>query len=301
MNGDTQDPNFLQDLNQNEMQLKRTITGISINKNYNQNQFNTSQTPQIQDISINESLFMFNNGKIFVNRINNKGISFYSIFKFLKFKYEIKNSRRNQIDCLIKRVKTKFHNSLHLALKNCLNIYINRLPQFFISNVKIDFNKLNLDKTIDEIYSEYKILPSLEEIMEKKIYRKGQKEFVKVLMSSKLKNVYKAYLLSQLYKNHINYIQIKEGTNFAKVYNFVSKYVLDYYLNNKGNKKKQTEKEKISENNVKDINNNVNNNTVENAITDNKINHNLKSISTTNVNKMTNFAKNGKLFLIKKY
>ena len=302
MNGNTYTSTLIQNPNQKEIQFEQILTGISADENYEQNQFGTNQNLQIFDVPIYESSSNCNSEKVLIDKINNKIISFYSTFKFLKFKYHIKNTRRNQIDCLIKKIKTKFHNSLHLILKNCLNIYINRLPQFFVTNAKIDFNKLYLNKTIDEIYTEYKILPSLEEIMEKKIYRKNQNEFVKVLFRSKLKNVYQAYLLSQLYKKHINYIQKKEGVNFAKLYNFVSKYVLDYYFCNKGNKRRQSDKQKITRNNNStDKNKNVNKNKVENGIVDNIIHHNFKNIKNDNDKKKFNITKNNNMFITTKY
>ena len=272
-----------------------TIKPITIEKNIisdNQISLQNNQDSNSLDVSICDAPFICNNEKFLVDTINNKIISFYSTFKYLKFKYHIKNTRRNQIDCLIKRIKTKFHNSLHLALKQCLNTYIYRLPQFFITNVKIDFNKLNLNKTVEEIYKEYKLLPSLEEMLEKKLYRKDQKEFVIVLLSSKLKNVYKAYLLSELYKIHINSIKSKEGVNFAKLYDFVSIYVLDYFLYNKGNKIRQNGKDKTH-----NIGNNNNKNEKE-AVDNNKKSNSLnKDIFI----KKRQITKKDKLFKIKKY
>ena len=304
MNGYACNPIFLQNSNQNETQLNQVQTGRTTDIYYNPTQFNININPQIFDFPFYESILMHNNEKFLINKENNKHTSFYSTFKFLKFKYKIENTRRNQIDCLVKRIKTKFHNSLHLAIKNSLNISINRLPQFFITNVKINFNKLYLNKTIDEIYTEYKILPSLEEIMAKKIYRKDQKEFVKVLFCSQLKSVYNAYLLSQLYKKHINYIQIKEGINFAKIYNYVSKYILDYFLCDKAKKNKQKKNEKKIENNNSTDNNNIsniNNNMIENGFIDDSNRHNSINITNDNTNKKVNIAKNGKLFIVKKY
>ena len=282
-------PNFINSINEsnnNEDKEKKTNSQNNINTENFEPIIN--ETNNSFDLQICDSPFICNNEKFLVDTINNKIISFYSTFKYLKFKYKIKNSRRNQIDCLIKRIKTRFHNSVHEALKHCLNIYIYRLPQFFITNVKIDFNKSNLNKTIGEIYTEYKLLPSLDEIIAKNLFRRGQKEFVIVLLSSMLKNVYKAYLLSELYKIHINNIKSKEGENFAHLYNFVSIYVLDYFLCNKGNKMKHPidgEKNfQCEENNAV---------TISNGNTDNN--------STLNNENNKKKSKKEKLFKIKKY
>ena len=64
--------------------------------------------------------------------------------------------------------------SIHEVLKLCLNLLIGRLPQVFITNIKIDFNKIYLTKTIGEIYHEFNLLPTFEEILKKNLIRKGK-------------------------------------------------------------------------------------------------------------------------------
>ena len=62
---------------------------------------------------------------------------FYSKIKFIRKKYNIKKSRKNHIDSLVKKAKSKFLKGIYEGLKYCLNSYINRLPQKFIINTKI--------------------------------------------------------------------------------------------------------------------------------------------------------------------
>ena len=67
--------------------------------------------------------------------------SFYSRIKYIRKKYNIKKSRKNHIDSLVKKAKSKFLKGIYEGLKYCLNSYINRLPQKFIINTKIEYNK----------------------------------------------------------------------------------------------------------------------------------------------------------------
>ena len=190
------------------------------------------------EIKLCEIPFIYQKEKYLVDIDQNKIISLYSTFKFLKRKYGLKNERKNRIDCLIKKVKTKYIKGIHEAIKSCVNLYIHRLPQYFTTNIKIEFNKLYLNKTVEQIYTEFKILPSLNELIEKNLIKKGKKEFLILLMTSSLKDIYKSYLSSRLYKYDRMYIKNKEGENVAKLYDYIAQNICQYFLYNRGNKKK---------------------------------------------------------------
>ena len=224
------------------------------------------------EIKLCEIPFIYQKEKYLVDIDQNKIISLYSTFKFLKRKYGLKNERKNRIDCLIKKVKTKYIKGIHEAIKSCVNLYIHRLPQNFTTNIKIEFNKLYLNKTVEQIYTEFKILPSLNELIEKNLIKKGKKEFLILLMTSSLKDIYKSYLSSRLYKYDRMYIKNKEGENVAKLYDYIAQNICQYFLYNKGNKKRLN------------INNNVNKNLYEKDIINND-----KIIIQKDVN--TNFIK----------
>ena len=189
------------------------------------------------ELKFYETPFIYQKEKYLVDSNQNKIISLYSTFKLLKEKYGLKNKRKNRIDCIIKKAKTKYLNAIHEAIKYCVNLYIHRLPQYFITNIKIEYNKLYLNKTVEQIYTEFKILPSLIELIDKNLIKKGKKEFLIVLMNSSLKNIYKYYLSSQLYIYDRIYIKNKEGEKVAKLYDYIAKNICQYFLYNKGNKK----------------------------------------------------------------
>ena len=229
------------------------------------------------DIKLCESPFIYQKEKYLVDKDKNEIISLYSTFKYLKEKYGIKNKRKNRMDCIIKKAKTKFLNAIHDTIKFCVNLKINKLPQYFISNIKIEY------KTLEEIYKEFNIIPSINELIDKNVIKKSNKELFIKLMNSSLKDIYKCYLSSDLYKYYRMYIVKKEGENSAKIYDYIANNICKYFIYNKGNKK-----DNYLNNNSFIVNHNNNNNSMyEKKITfnDNKKNVNKKDISTYKIKK----------------
>ena len=182
-----------------------------------------------------------------------KIISFYSSFKNLKEKYGLNNRRRNRIDCIIKKVKARYLKSIHEAIKYCVNLYIHRLPQNFITNIKIDCNRIYFNKTIEQIYTEFNILPSSDELIKRNLIKKDKKEMLLMLMKSPLKDIYKCYLSSELYKYDKMYLRQKEGEKLSKLFDYIAKNILRYFLYSKG------KRNRADVNNFKGINNKFNN------------------------------------------
>ena len=158
-----------------------------------------------------------------------KILSFYSKFKYLCCKYKIDNLRKNHIDIIIKKVKIKLFKGIHETLKYCLNIDINRLPQNFINNIKIEYNRQYLDKTISEIYLEFSILPSLKEILENKMIKKEKTEILILFMNSSLIDIIKIYLSSNLFVYDKKKLQRKSGLNDVILFDFVANNICDYF------------------------------------------------------------------------
>jgi hypothetical protein len=183
-----------------------------------------------------------------------KIIFFYSKFKYLCCKYKIDNIRKNHIDVIIKKVKIKLFKGIHETIKYCLNVNINRLPQNFIINIKIEYNQQYLEKTLADIYSEFDILPSLREVDEKKMVKKDKNDVFFLFMNSKLVEVIKIYLMSNLFIYDKKKLEKKSGINDVILFNFVANNICDYFLygNTTSNKK-----ENISEINFNNIKNSV--------------------------------------------
>ena len=164
--------------------------------------------------------------------------SFHINFNNLRIKLGIEDSRKTHIDSLLKKAKSKCLKAIHEVLKLSLNLLIGRLPQNFITNIKIDFNKKYLSKSIGNIYYEYKLLPSYEEIINRNLIRKGKFDLFNETYNSSFEYAYMIYLESDLYKKDFEMISLKDGYKNAFLYDYVAKNMCEYFFLSKGNKKK---------------------------------------------------------------
>lgn len=160
-------------------------------------------------------------------------------FQLLKKTLKLENfMRKTQMDSLLKKCKSKVFKTIHEALKKCLTIKLPRLPQKFITNIKIDFNKNYLEKTILEIYKEHKIIPSIEDFQNKKYLIEDKLEVFKDFLALTFKDVFEFYLNSKQYVKDYYNIGLREGENFAILFNYISKVFIQYYIKSKGNQPK---------------------------------------------------------------
>ena len=220
----------------NNSELFSTMLDTKANVSDNSNIFNTNTQSMFLSKNIEKNVQNFNTTQKYYSR---KDINiFYSKIKLIRKKYSIKKSRKNNIDSLVKKVKSKFLKAIYECLKFCLNSFINRLPQRFIINTKIDYNKKFLCKTLEEIYIEFKLLPNYETLLEKNMIQKGKEHFLYILYKSKVKDIYKEYLKSDFYLNEKKEIEIKYGIGVSKLYDFVAINICEYFLFNKGNDKR---------------------------------------------------------------
>jgi hypothetical protein len=220
----------------NNSELFSTMLDTKANLSDNSNIFNTNTQSMFLSKNIEKNVQNFNTTQKSYSR---KDINiFYSKIKLIRKKYSIKKSRKNNIDSLVKKVKSKFLKAIYECLKFCLNSFINRLPQRFIINTKIDYNKKFLCKTLEEIYIEFKLLPNYETLLEKNMIQKGKEHFLYILYKSKVKDIYKEYLKSDFYSNEKYEIEKKNGFGVAKLYDFVAMNICEYFLFNKGNDKR---------------------------------------------------------------
>jgi len=257
-----------------ENEQKAKIINVNINNNLNISSNNSLYTDETtSEVKLCESPFIYQKEKYLVDHEKKEIVSLYSTFKYLKEKYNINNSRKNRLDCIVKKVKTKYLNAIHEAIKYCVNIKVGKLPQYFITNIKIEYNKFYFNKTVEQICREFNLLPSLNELINKNLIKIGKKELLINLMNNSLKNIYQYYLISDLYKYHRMCIIKKEGENPGRLYDYVAQNMCIYFIYNKGNKNLINYKNKnfnvISNNNnmyenkfinEKDILDNVNNN-----------------------------------------
>ncbi len=166
--------------------------------------------------------------------------SFISIFNFIRKKLQIKQSRKNNLDSILKKSKGKFFRAIFEGLKSCLNIIVYRLPQEFITNITIEYNKKYFHKKIIEIYNEFNILPSLNDIIENNLFKIGKLDILKEIICNDFMSLYDIYINSEKFKKDVNNIKIYEGKRISILYEFVARNFIVYYYEKKENKKKNS-------------------------------------------------------------
>jgi hypothetical protein len=160
-------------------------------------------------------------------------------FLLLKKSLHLDNfMRKTQIDSLLKKCKSKLFKSIHDSINLCLKKKLPRLPQSFITNIKIDFNKFYLCQSIISIYIKNQIFESFDELIQKDYIIKEKEESLKIFFNITLQEVFEYYLNSKKYLDDYLRILKREGENFATLFDFISHIFLNYYLKGKGNKPK---------------------------------------------------------------
>lgn len=196
----------------------------------------------------NISISPINNSNQISDLLNGKNVplnSFNDIFYAIKKNLHIKQSRKYQVDSLLKKAKCKFFQIIHEIMKYCLSIRVKRLPQPFITNITIEYNRYYLEKTIFQIYHEFNLIANLEKF-DDEIIKIKNKELFKDFSKYKLDELYNVYIESQSYKKDLKEVVVKNGKNVGILYEFVSKNLIYYYRNNKSKiplKKESSESE----------------------------------------------------------
>jgi hypothetical protein len=182
-----------------------------------------------KNIQRNKSNFFIN-----VDFLSQKELSlnnFNEIFITIRKKLHVKHTRKSEVDSLLKKAKCKFFQTVHKIMRYCLNITVNRLPQVFITNITIEYNRNYLEKTIIQIYNEFDLIQNLKKIDD--AIRIKNKELFKIFSKYKFYELYGEYIESQCYKKDVNKVINKNGKNIGTLYEFVSKNFVSYYLSNK--------------------------------------------------------------------
>jgi hypothetical protein len=173
------------------------------------------------------------------NKIDSsKQIGFHTGFALLKKHLGITSKRKTHIDSLLKKCKSKCFKTIHEAVRQCLNCRVERLPQTFVTNIKIDYNKSFLDKTILQIYNEFGVLTSLSELIERKLIRRDKFEVFIEFISKPFRDIFESYITSKRFAEDTKFINQKEGDKFSHIFNYISTSFIKYYSSSKGNKPK---------------------------------------------------------------
>ena len=210
--------------------------------------------------------------------------TFQTLFTYVRNSLNIKYTRNIHIDSILKKCKSKFFKAVYDCIKKCVIINMKKVPQNFITNISIIYNRQFLDYTIHELYNCFGLMPySLETIMQKNYYIKGKENFFKYILLSRVDDLYSLYIQSKRYKKEIESMKKKKGIKITLLYQFVAENLVNYYYYSKPH----TKINKLGEAKSMNINYNTNNN-------NNKIYNNNFENENENENKNENEKRKGK-------
>lgn len=171
-----------------------------------------------------------------------KNLTFQQNFTYLRKKLQIKLTRKTYIDSILKKCKGRFFKAISDCLRKCTFIYISKLPQRFITDISIDYNKFFFNFTTIDLYKYFNLKPfNKEDKMENNNFCiKGKENYLKFILSSKLYDLYYIFIDSKRYKREVEGIKNNSGFKMSLLYQFVSENYYNYYLFSKPriNKKK---------------------------------------------------------------
>ena len=190
---------------------------------------------------------------------NMESLSFQGKFTFLRKSLKIKYTRNIHIDSILKKCKGKFFKAVNDCLKKCLKINIKKLPQSYITNISIEYNKKFLDFTIKDLYTYFNLAPySMEVILQKNYCLKGKSNFFKYIYLSKMSDLYLEYLQSKRYKRECEIMKKQKGIKTIFLHQFVAENFINYYSYSKPHIRK-LKKINSKKSNIKNNDNNDNN------------------------------------------
>lgn len=218
-----------------------------------------------------------------------KSMSFQSFFTFLRKTLQIKYTRRIHIDSILKKCKGKFYKAINDCLRKCLKINIKKLPQVYITNISIDYNKCFFDFTVNDLYTYFNLMPyPMETILQREYCVKGKEDFFKYIFLSKINNLYLVFIESHRYKKEIELMKKQKGIKLAFLHQFVAENFINYYYYSKPHIKKT----KIVDINKKNNNDKNNNNAIINNNSNNYSINNINNNAVNNIFNISQFYKN---------
>lgn len=137
-------------------------------------------------------------------------------------------------------MKSKFFRAINKCLNTCFknkpDQKVKRLPQSFITNIKINFNKNYLPKKLIEIYNEYNVIEETF-IKDDGVFRGENKKILALeILHMNYGELITAYISSQQFIEDKISISEREGEKLCKLFNFTAENFRDYYSESKGNK-----------------------------------------------------------------
>ena len=158
------------------------------------------------------------------NSVSAFHMNFLEFKKVLNFK---RAQRKTKIDSILKKCKSKFFRAIQESIKKLLsdsnnnnNNNLIRLPQSFITNINIDYNKQFMDKSLLQIYMDLNVIQNYKDLF----YNSNQNQafLLNKLLSLTYTELFNHYITSQRFKEDCESIREKEGEKYEILYKYVS-------------------------------------------------------------------------------
>jgi len=169
-----------------------------------------------------------------LNFSNRRGEFHYNFIKIQDHLGMANNKRRLQIDAVLKKCKSKFFKTVHSVLKICLRCQVERLPQKFITDIRIETNKKFMPMTILSIYQNFGFFRNMEKLFDNNTVRPDKKSLLREFLSQNFKFLFETYLQSEHYQRDY-YFTCEENENLAILFYYTCKIFTQYYTTSKGN------------------------------------------------------------------
>ena len=173
------------------------------------------------------------------NSVSAFHMNFLEFKKVLNFK---RAQRKTKIDSILKKCKSKFFRAVQESIKklsvdsNNNNNNLIRLPQSFITNINIDYNKQFMNKSLLQIYMDLNVIQNYKDLFYNSSH--NQAFLLNKLLSLTYTELFNHYITSQRFKEDCESIREKEGEKYEILYKYVSNIFIHYYSLSKGNKQK---------------------------------------------------------------
>ena len=156
--------------------------------------------------------------------------TFQNFFTFIRKSLKIKYTRNIHIDSILKKCKSKFYKAVNDCIKKCVKLHIKKVPQTFITNISIRYNRQFLECTIYELYKIFNLIPfPIETILQQEYCLQSKVSFLKYILLSKVDDLYSVYIQSKRYKKEIELMKKRKGTKLTYLYQFVAENLVNYY------------------------------------------------------------------------
>lgn len=149
----------------------------------------------------------------------------------------LSNDRKIKMDSMFKKCKSKYCKTVQEALYLLIGdrSKIEKLPQTFITNINIKYNKKYLYYSIENLYKEFGVIKDESALLVNNNERNGK---ILRLINMSFIDGYFIYLQSNQFSQELLKMIKKKGIEIALIFYYSAHLFIDYIMYSKGSKEK---------------------------------------------------------------